>query len=81
LLANLTQFVSPAYMHWTRSGELLVMVIMGGFSSVFGPVLGAMLLLLLEEILSSYTEHWQLLLGPILILVVLFAKKGLMGIF
>ena len=68
-------------MHWTRSGELLVMVIMGGFSSVFGPVLGAMLLLLLEEILSSYTEHWQLLLGPILILVVLFAKKGLMGIF
>lgn len=79
LLANLTQFVSPAYMHWTRSGELLVMVIMGGFSSVFGPVIGAALLLLLEEILSSYTEHWQLLLGPILILVVLFAKTGLMS--
>lgn len=81
LLANLTQFVSPAYMHWTRSGELLIMVIMGGFSSVFGPVLGATLLLLLEEILSSYTEHWQLLLGPILILIVLFAKKGLMSMF
>jgi len=79
LLANLTQFVSPAYMHWTRSGELLVMVIMGGFSSVFGPVVGATLLLLLEETLSSYTEHWQLLLGPILILVVLFAKTGLMS--
>ncbi len=81
LLANLTQFVSPAYMHWTRSGELLVMVIMGGFSSVFGPVLGATLLLLLEEILSSYTEHWQIMLGPILILVVLFAKAGLIGAF
>jgi len=81
LLANLTQFVSPAYMDWTRSGELLIMVIMGGVSSVFGPVLGATLLLLLEEILSSYTEHWQLLLGPILILIVLFAKKGLMGTF
>jgi branched-chain amino acid transport system permease protein len=53
---------------------------MGGFSSVFGPVIGATLLLLLEEILSSYTEHWQLLLGPILILVVLFAKTGLMSV-
>jgi branched-chain amino acid transport system permease protein len=81
LLANLSQFVSPAYMHWTRSGELLVMVIMGGSSSVFGPVIGATLLLLLEEILSSYTEHWQLLLGPILILIVLFAKKGLVSMF
>jgi len=79
LLANLTQFVSPAYLHWTRSGDLLVMVIMGGFASVFGPVLGAALLLVLEELLSSYTEHWQLLLGPILILVVLFAKQGLMS--
>lgn len=79
LLANLTQFVSPAYMHWTRSGELLVMVIMGGISSVFGPVLGATLYLVLEELLSSATEHWQFLFGPILILVVLFAKKGLMS--
>src|SRR5579883_1644194 len=52
LLANLTQFVSPAYMHWTRSGELLIMVIMGGMGSVFGPVLGAALYLLLEEVLS-----------------------------
>ncbi len=81
LLANLTQFVSPVFMHWTRSGELLMMVIMGGFSSVFGPVLGAGAYLLLEELLSGYTEHWQLLLGPILILVVLFAKKGLMSAF
>lgn len=81
LLANLTQLVTPAYMHWTRSGDLLIMVIMGGFSSVFGPVLGATLLLLLEELLSAFSEHWQLLLGPILILVVLFAKKGLMSAF
>lgn len=81
LLANLTQLVSPAYMHWTRSGDLLIMVIMGGISSVFGPVLGATLLLLLEELLSAYSEHWQLLLGPILILVVLFAKNGLMRAF
>jgi branched-chain amino acid transport system permease protein len=77
LLANLTQFVSPAYMHWTRSGELLIMVIMGGMASVFGPVLGAVSYLLLEEVLSSLTEHWQAILGPILILLVLFARGGL----
>jgi branched-chain amino acid transport system permease protein len=79
LLANLTQFVSPAYLHWTRSGELLLMVIMGGSATIFGPVLGAMLFLLLEETLSSYTEHWQIIFGPILILLVLFARNGLIG--
>ena len=75
LLANLTQFVSPAYMHWTRSGELLIMVIMGGMGSVFGPVLGATAYLLLEEILSSLTEHWQAILGPILIVIVLAGRN------
>lgn len=79
LLVNLTQFVGPAYIHWTRSGELLIMVIMGGFSTVLGPALGAVLYLVLEEVLSAYTEHWQLLLGPILIVLVLYARKGLMG--
>jgi branched-chain amino acid transport system permease protein len=79
LLANLTKFVSPAYLHWTRSGDLLIMVIMGGLSSVFGPVLGATLYLVLEEVLSAYTQHWQIILGPILVLLVLFAKKGLMS--
>jgi branched-chain amino acid transport system permease protein len=81
LLANFAQFVSPAYMHWSKSGDLLVMVLIGGFSSVFGPVVGAIVYLLLEEVLSSYTEHWQILLGPILILIVLFARNGLMGVF
>ncbi len=79
LLANLAHFVSPAYMSWTRSGEILVIVIAGGLSSVFGPVPGAIVYLLLEEILSGYTEHWQVLLGPLLILLVLFARQGLMG--
>ena len=77
LLANLTQFVSPSYMNWTESGDLLVMVIIGGLSSVTGPVLGAATYLVLEEVLSSYTEHWRLALGPLLILVVLFARRGL----
>jgi branched-chain amino acid transport system permease protein len=81
LLANFAQFVSPAYMHWSVSGDLLVMVLIGGFSSVFGPVIGAIVYRLLEDILSGYTEHWQIILGPILILIVLFARKGLMGVF
>jgi branched-chain amino acid transport system permease protein len=80
LLANLTQFVSPAYMNWERSGDLLIMAIMGGMSSVFGPVLGAILYLLLEQGLGRITEHWQAILGPILIMIVLFARYGLMGV-
>jgi branched-chain amino acid transport system permease protein len=80
LLANLTNFTSPAYMHWTRSGELMVMVILGGIASLIGPIFGAFALLVLEEILSSYTQHWQVILGPILILIVLFAKKGIYGL-
>jgi branched-chain amino acid transport system permease protein len=80
LLANLTNFASPAYMHWTRSGELMVMVILGGMGSLIGPIFGAFALLLLEEVLSSYTEHWQLYLGPILILIVLFARRGIYGL-
>ncbi|MGH7074810.1 MAG: branched-chain amino acid ABC transporter permease [Stellaceae bacterium] len=79
LLANLTQFVSPDYMHWTRSGDLLVMAIIGGMSSVVGPVLGAIVFLLLEQVLGDATEHWQAIMGPILILIVLFARYGLMG--
>jgi branched-chain amino acid transport system permease protein len=80
LLANLTNFVSPAYMHWTRSGELMVMVILGGTGSLVGPIFGAFALLSLEELLSSYTEHWQLYLGLILIVIVLFAKRGIYGL-
>ena len=80
LLVNLTRFASPAYMHWERSGELIVMVILGGMGSLIGPIFGAFALLTLEELLSSYTEHWQLYLGPILILIVLFARRGLYGL-
>ena len=68
-------------MHWTVSGEMMVMVILGGVGTLVGPVFGATALLLLEEIISSYTEHWMLFLGPILIFVVLFARRGLYGSF
>ena len=80
LLANQTEYVSPGLLHWTMSGELMVMVLLGGLGSLFGPVLGAAAYLLLEETLAMYTEHWMVYLGPILIMVVLFAKRGLFGL-
>ncbi|HET9716959.1 MAG TPA: branched-chain amino acid ABC transporter permease [Pseudolabrys sp.] len=80
LLANHTDFVSPAMMYWTRSGDLIIMVVLGGMGSVVGPVFGAVLLLVLEEVLSSITEYWQIILGPLLLLVVLFARGGIDGL-
>ncbi len=81
LLVNFTKYVSPGFMHWTRSGEIMVMVILGGMGTLVGPALGAAVFLLLEEVLSGYTEHWQLVLGPVLIVIVLFARRGLAGLF
>lgn len=80
LIANQTEYVSPGLLHWTRSAEILVMVLLGGMGTLFGPVLGAAALLLLEEVLAMYTEHWMVYLGPFLILVVLFARRGLYGL-
>ena len=80
LLANQTEYLTPEFMHWTRSGEILFMVILGGIGTLVGSVAGAVVLLLLEQVLSSWTEHWQIVLGPILILVVLFARRGLIGL-
>ncbi len=79
LIANQTEFVSPSLMHWTRSGEIMVMVILGGMGTLFGPVVGAAVFLLLEEVLSTWTEHWMIVLGPLLIFFVLFARRGIYG--
>ncbi|SDP38949.1 branched-chain amino acid ABC transporter permease [Desulforhopalus singaporensis] len=80
LLANQTEYVSPGLMHWTLSGELMVMVLLGGLGTLFGPVLGAAVFLLVEENLAMYTEHWMVYMGPFLVLVVIFAKRGLFGL-
>jgi branched-chain amino acid transport system permease protein len=96
LLANHTDFISPAMMHWTRSGDLIVMAVLGGMGSVFGPVIGALALLVLEEALPwligivshvatgkdvpAAREYWQLILGPMLLLIVLYARGGIDGI-
>jgi branched-chain amino acid transport system permease protein len=80
LLANATEFVSPAYMSWQRSGELIVMVLLGGLGSLNGAIIGTAAYLLTEEWLSGFTENWKVIFGPVLVLVVLFARGGLLGI-
>jgi branched-chain amino acid transport system permease protein len=79
-LANLTGFVSPAYLAWTVSGELIVMVVLGGVGTVVGPVVGAVGLLLGEEVLKGWTEHWMMILGPLIVLMVLALRGGLWGL-
>lgn len=96
LLANHTNFISPALMHWTRSGDLIVMAVLGGMGTVVGPVIGAVALLVLEEALPhliglvthvftgkeivAAKEYWQLILGPMLLLIVIFARGGIEGL-
>jgi len=80
LLANHTSFISPALMHWTRSGDLIVMVALGGLGTLFGPLIGAVTFLLLEEGLSRLTEYPNLILGPILLLVAIYLHGGIEGL-
>lgn len=80
LLANQNGFVSPNLLQWTQSGTLLVMVILGGVGYLWGGPLGALVFLLLEEVLSGFTIHWQLGLGVVLLAIVLFAREGIAGL-
>jgi branched-chain amino acid transport system permease protein len=77
LMANLGGFVSPSLLQWSQSGMLMIMVILGGVGYLYGGLLGAVFFLLLEELLSHYTIHWQLGLGAVLLLVVMVAPNGL----
>ena len=96
LLANHNDFVSPSIMYWTRSGDLIIMVVLGGMGTLFGPVFGAVALLVFEELLPTLikllgtpmfgeqaaraSEYWQIVMGPLLLLVVLFARGGIDGL-
>jgi branched-chain amino acid transport system permease protein len=79
LYGNLTGFASPAYLAWTVSGDLIVMVVLGGMGTVFGPLVGALVLLISEEALKTLTDHWMMILGPLIVLVVLTARRGVYG--
>jgi branched-chain amino acid transport system permease protein len=80
LIANQASFVSPSLLQWTQSGTLMVMVILGGVGYLYGGVLGALVFLVLEEVLSGYTIHWQLGVGAVLLVIVLYARQGLAGL-
>lgn len=80
LLANHTDFINPSVMSWIRSGDLMVIAVLGGMGSVFGPVIGAVVFLLLEEFLSRFTEFQGIILGPMLLAVALYARGGVDGI-
>ena len=80
LLANSSEFVSPATLSWDRSGELLFMVILGGAGHLYGAILGALAIVLLEEFLSHLFPFWRLIFGPLLVLSVLFLREGLAGV-
>lgn len=91
LLANLTKFASPSYMMWTLSGELIVMVVLGGLGTLVGPVVGAAVLLVLEEVLSGLklpmpwgldtmiSNHWLAVIGAFIVVITLTLERGLFG--
>ncbi len=80
LWANYALFVSPDMTTWQKSGELMAMVILGGMGTIYGAVVGAAVFLGLEQLLTGITEHWMLFMGPALVLVVLFGRRGLYGL-
>jgi branched-chain amino acid transport system permease protein len=80
LSVNLQGYVSPNVLHWTQSGTLMVMVILGGVATVWGGLIGAAVLLLLQEVLGAYTEHHEFWTGWVLLAVVLFARQGIFGL-
>jgi branched-chain amino acid transport system permease protein len=80
LFAPFRGFASPEVMFWLLSGQVLMMVVMGGIGTLVGPVLGAMVFILIQEIASSYTEHWMIITGILFVLMVIFLPRGLMGL-
>jgi branched-chain amino acid transport system permease protein len=80
LLANLNAYASPSNMSWVISGDLIVMLVLGGVGAVFGPLLGALTFLGMEEVLKMFTEHWMAFFGPIIVIVALLGKSGVVGL-
>lgn len=80
LFADLNGFVGPSMLNWHRSGEIMVIVILGGVGRLYGPIVGAIVFVLLESFIGAFTERWQFFLGLIMLSVVLYAPGGLMGL-
>ncbi len=80
LMVNQQNYVNPNLLYWTQSGTQMIMVILGGVGTIWGAVIGAAVLLILEEVVSGYTIHWQFYVGWVLLAVVLLAPKGLVGL-
>lgn len=80
LFAHQFQLVSPDQVHWQTSAILIVMVVLGGSGSLVGPALGALVIVLLQNIVSTYTERWPLIMAGMFILVVMFARGGIWGL-
>jgi branched-chain amino acid transport system permease protein len=81
LLVASQQFVSPADLAWSRSGELVIMVVLGGVGTLLGPIFGAAFYVVLELVLGSWTIHWQIVFGPVFVFFVLFVRGGIAGLF
>ena len=79
LLGNFTGFISPDMIGWARSGELIFMVIIGGVATFFGPLVGTLAFVVLEEALSAITVYWHLIFGILLVALVLYGKGGIDG--
>lgn len=80
LLANLLRFASPDTLNWNTSGLLMIMLILGGVGTLWGPFLGALVILVLEDVFGAWTENWPLVLGIVLLLVVLNTHGGLVAL-
>ena len=81
LWANFARFVTPDMAAWTKSGEFMAIVILGGLGTLLGPIVGTLVYLVLEQVLTIWTEHWMIVMGPVLTLIALFGRRGVAGRF
>lgn len=79
LWANYARFVTPDMAAWTKSGEFMAIVILGGLGTLLGPIVGTAVYLGLEQVLTAWTEHWMIVMGPVLVLIALFGQRGIAG--
>jgi len=80
LFSSYQDFVSPGMLHWTLSGDFILMSVLGGMGTLIGPVLGGAIILYVGDLLSSLTENWMIFIGSFFVLTILFAPQGILGL-